>query len=281
MHEVANMHQSEAWNGYEGRHWADHSDRYDAANDGANEPLFSKAAIRPGDRVLDVGCGTGKTTRLAARQARDGYAVGIDLSEPMLSRARQLAAAEEIGKIEFVRGDAQTYDLPRAHFDVAISRFGVMFFSDPVAAFTNIASALRPAGRLCFVALQDLSAGSELMTPFLALYEHLPAPGPDESTGDASPDSLADPDHTRSILEQAGCSEIEIEPIRVPMLFGANAHDAAAFLIGWGPVQHRIERAGISDTAPLIDAMYDALRPFEHAEGLVLNSDVWLVSARK
>ncbi|WP_203587848.1 class I SAM-dependent methyltransferase [Actinospica acidiphila] len=134
---TANTHQYEAWNGYEGRHWADHQARYDALNDGVNGPLLEAAALGSTDTVLDISCGNGSVTRLAARHAR--RAVGIDLSAPMLERARATAEAEGLPHVTHVQGDAQVHAFERATFDVAVSRYGVMFFADPVAAFRNIA----------------------------------------------------------------------------------------------------------------------------------------------
>lgn len=132
MHEVVNTHQAEAWNGYEGRHWAEHQARYDEVNSGFNEVLLDAADIGPHDRMLDIDCGNGQVTRLAA--ARGSGAVGIDLSAPMLARARLSAVAEGVGDVVFEQGDAQVHPFPAGAFDVALSRFGVMFFTDPVAA---------------------------------------------------------------------------------------------------------------------------------------------------
>ncbi|SBT38011.1 class I SAM-dependent methyltransferase [Micromonospora auratinigra] len=142
METVSNRHQEQAWNGYEGRHWADHQARYDAINSGFNQVLLDP--VRPGDRVLDVGCGTGQLTRLAARRSATGHALGVDLSAPMLDRAVASAADEGVHNVGFVRADAQVRPFPADAFDVLLSRFGVMFFADPVAAFANLRRALRP-----------------------------------------------------------------------------------------------------------------------------------------
>ncbi|MFC6933602.1 class I SAM-dependent methyltransferase [Actinomadura yumaensis] len=170
MPQIVNTHQSEAWNGYEGRHWADHHDRYDQVNGGFNAALLDAAALTAEDRVLDLGCGNGQVTRLAARRAR--AATGIDLSGPMLDRARALAAEEGVANVTFERGDAQVHPLPES--TAAISRFGVMFFADPVAAFANVARALVPGGRLAFLCMTALE-GTELGSVLAAMGEHLPA----------------------------------------------------------------------------------------------------------
>ncbi|MBB5906905.1 class I SAM-dependent methyltransferase [Actinoalloteichus hymeniacidonis] len=144
MTSIVNTEQFDIWNGADGRHWAEHHARYDAMADGYDDHLF--AAVALGEQVLDVGCGTGHTTRLAARKARRGQVTGIDLSAPMLATARRIASAEGIINVTFEQGDAQVYPFPAGRFDTVISRAGVMFFADPVAAFTNIATAITPGG---------------------------------------------------------------------------------------------------------------------------------------
>ena len=146
MSEVANAEQLAAWDGDEGEHWSAHEERYDTATRVHSGLLVDLAAVEPGEQVLDLGCGCGATTRDAARAAGDGAAVGIDLSSQMLDIARRRAAEEGLDNVSFVHGDAQVHAFPPATFDVVISRFGAMFFADPVAAFANVGGAMRPAG---------------------------------------------------------------------------------------------------------------------------------------
>ncbi|GAA2623077.1 class I SAM-dependent methyltransferase [Streptomyces vastus] len=204
-----NSQQAAAWNGYEGRHWADHQARYDALNDGANTPLLDAAAITPADRVLDIGFGNGRTTRLAAGRA--AYALGIDLSAPMLERARASAAAECLDQVEFVRGDAQVYGFEEAAFDVAVSRLGIMFFADPVEGFGNIGRALRPGGRLAFVCPQEFGRMDQ-STVFAAIGEHVRLSDLSHSTG-PGPQAFADPGHTRRVLADAGFDDVAVEGV--------------------------------------------------------------------
>ncbi|SCG68793.1 Ubiquinone/menaquinone biosynthesis C-methylase UbiE [Micromonospora halophytica] len=274
---IVNTHQEQAWNGYEGQHWADHHDRYDAVNAGFNAPLL--AYVGPGDRVLDVGCGNGQLTRLAARRAGDGHAVGLDLSAPMLDRARSSAAEEGVDNVRFVQGDAQVHPLPDAGFDVVLSRFGVMFFADPVAAFGNLARALRPGGRLAFVCLDDLR-DSDLGRAFGALAAHLPDPGTDYA-GPAEPLSLADPATVRRVLTDAGLAEVECAPAEAPQLWGADAADAAGFLAGWGPVRHQFDRVDPATVVRARAALTDTLRAHERPDGVRLRGTAWLVTARR
>ena len=156
MGEVANTEQLAAWDGDEGAHWSTHEERYDAAARVYSELLVDLAAVEPDEQVLDLGCGCGTSTRDAARAAFDGAAVGIDLSSQMLDVARRRAAEEGLDNVSFVHGDAQVHEFPPAAFDVVISRFGAMFFADPVAAFANVGDAMRPGGRVALIAWQEL-----------------------------------------------------------------------------------------------------------------------------
>jgi SAM-dependent methyltransferase len=216
-----NSQQTAAWNGYEGRHWADHEDRYDGLNDGANAPLLDAAALAPTDRVLDIGCGNGRVTRLAAGRA--AYALGIDLSAPMLERARASAAAESLGNVDFVQADAQVYGFEEAAFDAALSRFGVMFFADPVEGFSNIGRALCPGGRLAFVCPQAFD-GTDRSTVFTAIGEYVRLPEPSRSTG-PNPLAFADPDHTRRVLADAAFDDVAVESIEAPQYWGEDADE--------------------------------------------------------
>ncbi|MFJ3809473.1 class I SAM-dependent methyltransferase [Streptomyces sp. NPDC090073] len=176
MHPLANTAQAEAWNGYEGSHWAAHHDRWDAVNAGFDQPLLDAAAIEAGDHVPDIGCGAGATTRLAARAAAPhGSALGLDLSGPMLRRARAGAESAGPGDIRFEQGDAQVHPLPRAAFDLAISRFGVMFFTDP-AGFADIAAALRPGGRVALLCAAE-PEGYQWLSALATLHDLLPTAG--------------------------------------------------------------------------------------------------------
>ncbi|MGW0598968.1 class I SAM-dependent methyltransferase, partial [Streptomyces sp. NPDC002776] len=208
MHAIANRQQAEAWNDWEGIHWAEHSERYDAMMGAFNAPLFAAAGIAAGERVLDVGCGTGQTTRIAARQASDGYAVGIDLSAPMLERARRDAAAEGIGNVTFEQGDAQVHPFPGSGFDVLLSRGGVMFFGDHIAAFTHLRHTLAPTGRLAFLGPQPGGPDSAYARATAALSPFLREASP----AARGMGSLLDPARIRQVLTAAGFTDIDVTP---------------------------------------------------------------------
>ncbi|WP_262401316.1 class I SAM-dependent methyltransferase [Actinomadura sp. CNU-125] len=268
--EIVNTHQAEAWNGYEGTHWADHHARYDAVNSGFNPHLLDAAEIGPRDRVLDIGCGNGQVTRLAAERANLGSATGVDLSAPMLDRARTLAEQEGVANVRFEQGDAQLYPFPDGGFDAAISRFGIMFFADPVAAFGNVRRALAEGGRAAFLAMASPQDG-DLGAVFAAL-----PPLPRPALGHDGPLSLADPDRAHEILAAAGFHAVTSRPVEAEQVWGRDAADAAAFLAAWGPIRYNY---GEGDE--LVATIADALRPFERAGAVRLRSTAWLITARR
>lgn len=274
MTEIVNTAQAQAWNGYEGDHWAGHYDRYDAVNRGFNEPLLAAAKVGAGDRVLDMGCGNGQLTRLAARRA--AVATGVDLSGPMLARARERAKAEGVENVSFEQGDIQVFAFPDAAFDVALSRFGIMFFADPVMAFGNVARALRPGGRMAFAAMTSLS-GTDLGVVFDSLAPHLPTF--EIGHGNGGPASFANPDHIRAVLDAAGFIEISCELVEFEGIWGSDAADAAEFLMGWGPVRHHRELAGFATDEGVRAALIEVLSPFTDTGAVRLRQAAWLVTA--
>ncbi|MQL62281.1 methyltransferase domain-containing protein [Streptomyces vinaceus] len=274
---AANTHQYEAWNGYEGRHWADHQARYDALNDGMNAPLLEAAALRVTDTVLDIGCGNGSVTRLAARRARQ--AVGIDLSAPMLERARATAEAEDLPYVTHVQGDAQVHAFEPASFDVAVSRFGVMFFADPVAAFRNIAGALRPGGRLAFVCPQSFDRQDQARV-FAAVSEHAPLPDL-TAASETGPASFADPNRVRAVLSAAGFEGIEVTPLEAEQGWGSDPSDASEFLFGWGPMRHWLREVPEDAVERAREAATEAFGAYATGEGVRLKMSCWLVRATR
>lgn len=279
--QTANAHQNEAWNGYEGRHWADEHERWSVTLASVNKPLFAAARIGAADRVLDIGCGAGETTRLAARQAAQGSVLGVDISEPMLRRARELSSAAGLRNVAYERCDAQIFPFQARAYDVAISRNGVMFFGDPVAAFANIRRALRPGGRLAFTCAATLEGDSEMLAVMGALAEAAPRPEPPAGeAGTQLVDSLGDPDRTRRILKDAGYQDISTEPFLGSFDIGKDADDAAAFVVGWGQSRYHLEQAGVHDTAQVRTAMAKALRSYLRGGRVMLHLTWLTVRAR-
>ncbi|GII30476.1 class I SAM-dependent methyltransferase [Planotetraspora mira] len=278
---VVNTHQAEAWNGYEGVHWAQHQDRYDAMNSGFNEPLLAAASIGERDHVLDIGCGNGQITRLAARRAPQGRALGVDLSAPMLERARATAAEEAITNVTFEQGDAQVHPFAHSAFDVAVSRFGIMFFTDSVAAFTNIGRALRPEGRLAFICMRSADAGEDFARALRPLYALLAERAPAGGSGDPQqgPASLADPDRIRHVLTNAGFTGVTHDDVTAPMIFGRDAADAARFIFDMGPMRFNLRDADPRAVAQAREEVTAGLVSHEGPGGVRLDGSHWLVTA--
>ncbi|MFP1626374.1 class I SAM-dependent methyltransferase [Streptomyces sp. 5K101] len=277
MQNVVNTEQEQAWNGHEGAHWARCQDRWDAVNEGFSEPLIAAAAIRAEDSVLDIGCGAGATTRLAARRAAGGRVTGLDLSAPMLERARARARAENLGNVAFERGDAQVHPLEGRAFDVAISRYGVMFFADPVAAFANIRAGLRPGGRAAFVVAAD--AGDNEWLQALARLRGLLPLGGFGATGGPGMFSLADPDRIHEVLAGAGFDGIAAERVEAYGRWGSDAEDATAFLLSSGPGRHLLAQVDEATGERARRELADVLRLYEKDGAVRLLSTAWLVTA--
>lgn len=271
-----NADQVRAWDGDEGAYWAAHADHFDRAVAPHHERLLAASAIGADDRVLDVGCGTGQTTRDAARAASDGSALGVDLSAAMLDVARERARAEGLFNAQFLRADAQVHPFPVGTFDVVLSRTGAMFFGDLPTAFANLARAMRPDGRLVLLTWQEL-ARNEWIRQFsaaMAAGRDVPPPPPDAP----GPFALAQPDRVHTVLSTAGFVEIDLEPVNEPMWFGDDADDAYRFvagLLGW-----MLEGLEDAPRRRALDALHDAMTAHETPDGVLFQSAAWLVRAR-
>ncbi|MEV7403045.1 class I SAM-dependent methyltransferase [Streptomyces sp. NPDC091267] len=279
MRDIVNTEQAQAWNGYEGAHWARNQDRWGAVNEGFDQPLLTGAGIGERDRVLDVGCGAGQTARLAARRATSGRVLGVDLSAPMLERARSAAVEESIGNVSFERVDAQVHPFEPAAFDVAISRYGVMFFGDPVGAFANIGRALRPGGRLAFICAADAGENGWVQA-MAALRDHLPV-GDFGAQGGPGMFSLADPDRIRSVLTSAGFVRVHLRRAEAHGDWGPCAEDAAAFLLDTGPGRHLTDQVTPEARDRAREVLVNHLRAHEERGAVRLRSIAWLVTASR
>jgi SAM-dependent methyltransferase len=270
----ANTEQLAAWNGDEGAYWAAHAEYFDRAVAGHDGPFMVAAAIQPTDHVLDVGCGNGQNTRDAARLARYGSALGVDLSAAMLDYATKAAEAEGLGNVSFLQADAQIYPFEPASFDVAVCRTAAMFFADPVAALANVGRALRPGGRLAILTWQPLAANEWLVTIATALAAgrepRIPPPG-------AGPFALSDPDRIRALLDEAGFGEVDVVGNEAPMWFGSDTADAYEFILG----QMGWMLEGLDDgRAAALDALRAAAAAHETPDGVTFASATWITTAR-
>ena len=263
-----------------GRHWVAHEERYDRQLQPFLEAILDKAGLRPGMRVLDVGCGFGTLTLEAARAvAPSGSALGIDLSEPMLERARARAAGADVSNVTFLRADAQTHRFD-GHADRVVSRYGVMFFADPVAAFGNLARALRPGGRLAVAVWQGGERNPWMLVPCGAAASVVPLPVP--APGAPGPFSLGDEDRLHSILDAAGLQAVELHPVEVPLaLAGGGGLDEVVSFLAEGTVGRALAGATDDQRAVAMEAVRDALRPHLGPDGVVLDSAAWVVTAER
>ena len=279
---IANTDQAERWNaGEDMAHWITNQARYDRMNEPFTALILAAAALRPGNGVLDVGCGCGGTTLAAARLIAPGQAFGIDLSGPMLARARADAEAADLGNAVFEQGDAQVHPFEPGRFDAVISRFGTMFFADPVAAFANIRSATRPAGMLVFACWQPLAANQWLLVPGAALAEHVPPPAGFGSGDGPGMFAFSDPDRIRQILAAAGWDDIEITSEHVSILVGGggSVEDALEFLRTGSMGRMMLAGADAGTVDRAVASVRAALAPYADAEGVRLGAAVWLVQA--
>jgi SAM-dependent methyltransferase len=258
------------WIGQDGAYWAAHDLRYDALLGPLTPHLLAAADLRPDDRVLDVGCGCGNTTRLAGQQAAD--VLGADLSEAMLARARERTAEAGLTNVRFVRADAQ-----RAAFepvDVAISQFGVMFFDDPAAAFAN----LRRAGqRLAFLCWQGVDRNENRAVVRETIGRHVTIPPLGTTSGAVS---LADPDRLRELLATAGFRDVELHDVREPLVHGRDADDATEFQLADPTIGEWLADAQPAAARKAADALHAAYAARETPDGVLLVAAAWLVTAR-
>jgi len=250
---------------------------YDAELSRYHRWLRAAADVRTADRVLDIGCGTGQTTRDAARSATSGSALGVDLSRPMVDRARQLSGAEDITNIAFELADAQVHPFAPGDFSVGLSRFGTMFFTDPVAAFTNIGRALRPGARLVQLVWQthDRQEWASAIWHALVGTDSQKTPA---GLGHAA-FSMADPTDTVGALTAGGFTAVEITEVREPIYYGPDAASARDALSGLGMAEDLVAHLDAVDRARALERLLALLDAHDTGEGVWFDSRAWLFTA--
>ena len=274
--------QSAYWNDEAGPRWVALQARLDALLASLTATTIDFAAPRTGDRVVDIGCGCGATLlELSPRVGPTGKVLGVDISAVMLEVARQRVAAQGLGNTTLLRADASTHPFEPASFDLAFSRFGVMFFDDSVRAFAAIRRLLRPGGRLAFVTWRRLSDNPWFLVPYLAAKPLLP-PQPPPDPEAPGPFRFADPDTLRRILSDAGFSNVEVTPHDSMMQLAGPGELARAvdFAVQIGPVSRALATVDAGVKAAATAAIGAELARHESANGLILSAGNWLVSAR-
>jgi SAM-dependent methyltransferase len=275
----ANIEQAEFWSELAPT-WLELEDQLEQVGGPPGKLAMDRLGLLPGQRVVDLGCGLGRTTlALAARVRPGGEVVGVDISAEMLARGRDRAAQLGVGNVEFVHADAQVHDFGQARFDAAYSRFGVMFFSDPVAAFANIRRALRPGGALSLVCWQAVFDNDWMLIPGAAVAEVTgtlpPMPGPEEP----GPFSLADPARVRAVLGAAGFGSIVITPHADYVVISENQIPAAALAsVRAGGVRQALREADDQTRQRALTAIETALRARLHDGEVRLSRGVLLIT---
>jgi SAM-dependent methyltransferase len=277
--ERPNASMADNWNGVSGEHWVRNAARHDRALAAYGEAVLRAAGVAPRDRVLDIGCGTGALTRAAGRLATAGSALGVDIGRPMVDAALADAAADSLTNVTFEQVDAQVHPFPPGGVDVAISRFGVMFFDDPATAFGNIRRALVDGGRLAFVCWQSLLANDWMLVPVSAIAQHVGLPdtgGPDAP----GPFSLAEPDRVRAVLTAGGFTDVALDEVDQPMWLGTDLDDAVGYMRNQSLARAMFADQPSALVERAIASLRTALAPHTGPDGLSLPGRAWLVTAR-
>ena len=275
--ETANAEQAAYWDGSQGAHWVEFEDRYDEMLAPFTDRLLGAAAISGADRVLDIGCGFGPTTLAAARIAKE--VVGVDLSGALLSLARERADLQGLTNVTFEKADVQVHDFASPDFDVAISRFGVMFFDDPVAAFANIASALRPGGRLAFVAWANVLDNDWVAVPGAAAAQFVELPSSDPLA--PGPFALENPERTKTILVDAGFEDVNFDPVYEKLSLGSDPTDATEFFRHTGFAERVLADADAETVDRVAQAVKQTFANYATPGGVKLGSKAWIVTCRR
>jgi SAM-dependent methyltransferase len=278
---IANTAQHEYWNTVAGPRWVGLDGFVEQRIGAVNDLLLARSGLRTGESVIEIGCGTGAATvPFAEAVGPQGRVVGVDISEPMLAAARRRIAESGLGNISLMRADAQVHSFERDRFDLIASRFGVMFFADPIAAFANLLPAARPGGRLCFVCWGPLEQNEQWLIPYKIAERHLgpPEPKPAHAPG---PLAFSDPAYVRSILDKAGFAKVEIHR-ETPDIQSTTPEQEAAHALIIGPVARLIDEKNPDQAVreTIKQEMTEAFSSYVRGNSMPLPSTVFIVTAR-
>jgi ubiquinone/menaquinone biosynthesis C-methylase UbiE len=275
-----NADQIAYWNGAGGQRWADRQPVQDILLQPVADLLIDRAGIKAGERVLDVGCGSGSTTFAFARAVGpSGHVIGIDISAPMLARAREVTPVG--APVEFILADATIHSFAPENFDLLASRFGVMFFADPASSFANMRRAMRRSGRLAFACWREPRQNPFFMTPLQAVYRHVPKM-PQVGPEDPGPFSFASEERVHRVLSSAGFSEIAMEPcdLALDVAVGGGLEAAVISALEIGPAARALADQSPDVVAAAAQSIREALTPFVKGQTVPLKATIWIVTAR-
>lgn len=279
--ETPNADQIEYWNEVSGPKWVTLQEELDAQLAPLQEGLLKTANPQRGETVVDIGCGCGASSlALGEAVGESGTVTGLDISGPMLRHARIRAQSAGLNHVSFVEGDAQVYPLEENSVDLVTSRFGIMFFEDFKAAFTNLNRALKPGGRIAFMCWRPGLDNPWMTIPLMAAAQYVEIPPPPEDPQAPGPFALSDPEFVKPTMEAAGFDRVEMQPLDLKLRVGTgnSVEDAYAFNLKIGPLTPMLADQGEEIVAKVKDAIMAALQPHHTDQGVMLDFAAWLVT---
>jgi SAM-dependent methyltransferase len=281
LNDSPNREQAAYWNEQGGPRWVARQLELDAELEPFGVATMSRLELRPGKRVLDIGCGSGATSLMLAERVRPGEVVGLDISETMLARARE--RGKNVENLRFECADAQTFAFSDAAYDAVFSRFGLTFFSDPSAAFVNLRRALRPGGKLGFVCWRAARENPSFTVPLQAALPFLPEPPKPPDLNAPGPFAFADQNTIAGILARAGYGDIAITPHDGQLIYGGgpDIEGAVDLALQIGPLGRALSAPSEMTLAKVRAAVRDAFVPYHGPSGVAFSAAMWLVTARR
>ena len=275
-----NADQVAYWNGAAGQRWTERQETQDALLAPVTDVLVAKAQVAPGEHVIDIGCGCGATTiELARRVGPTGHVLGVDISVPMLGRARERVPSDL--RLDFVLADVTVHAFEPERADLLFSRFGVMFFAEPARSFGNMRRALKPGARLAFACWREPRANPWMMLPLQEAYRHVPRM-PEMGPDDPGPFAFASKDRVHGILSKAGFSSIVLEPIDLALdiAVGGGLEAAVEGALHMGPASRALEGQPPDLQEAAARSIRAALAPLHKNGSVLLPAAIWIVTAR-